>query len=200
MKDNNALFWHKINVFCALISRWYYTWIMRARCFFRQVHLGTYCTFYGKTFIQRSSNSSITIDDGCQFRSKHLSALLGINHPCIVATIVPYASIKIGKHCGFSGTTITAFTSIHIGNNVRCATNTTICDSDWHLDDPRATAAKPIVIEDNVWLGYNVTVWKGVTIGKNSLIGAHSVVTKDIPANVVAAGNPCQVIKQLDIK
>lgn len=197
MKDHNAIFWHKVDVLCALISRWYYTLMMRTRCYMRHVDLGLNCKFYGKTFIQRAINSRIVIGDDCHFRSKHLSALLGINHPCIVATIVPEAVIKIGNHCGFSGTTITAFTSIEIGNNVRCATNTTICDSDWHLDDPRTTPSKPIIIEDNVWLGYNVTVWKGVTIGKNSIIGANSLVTKDIPANVIAAGNPCRVIKHL---
>lgn len=197
MKDYSASFWHKIDVLYALISRWYYTLRMRVRCYVRHVGLGIHCKFYGITFIQRAINSTITIGDYCQFRSKHLSALLGVNHPCIVATIVPEAVITIGKRCGFSGTTITAFTSIKIGNDVRCATNTTICDSDWHPDDPRTSLSKPIVIEDNVWLGYNVTVWKGVTIGKNSIIGANSLVTKDIPANVIAAGNPCRVIKQL---
>jgi maltose O-acetyltransferase len=48
-----------------------------------------------------------------------------------------------------------------------------------------------------VWLGVNVTVMKGVTIGANSLIGAGSIVTKDIPANVIAAGNPCVVIRNI---
>lgn len=51
------------------------------------------------------------------------------------------------------------------------------------------------MIEDGVWLGGNVTVWGGVTIGKNSIIGAGSVVTADIPENVIAVGNPAKVIK-----
>ena len=51
-----------------------------------------------------------------------------------------------------------------------------------------------------MWLGYGVKVLKGVRIGKNSLIGANSVVTKDIPANVIAVGNPCRVIKQIEPK
>ena len=57
--------------------------------------------------------------------------------------------------------------------------------------------AKPIKIGNNVWIGGNVIVLPGVTIGDNTVIGAGSVVTKDIPANVVAVGNPCKVIKQL---
>ncbi|EPF9308309.1 sugar O-acetyltransferase [Vibrio vulnificus] len=56
----------------------------------------------------------------------------------------------------------------------------------------------PVVIGNNVWLGGGVIVCPGVTIGDNSVIGAGSVVTKNVPANVVAAGNPCRVIRALD--
>ena len=55
----------------------------------------------------------------------------------------------------------------------------------------------PVTIGDNVWIGGSVTILPGVTIGDNTTIGAGSVVTKDIPANVVAAGNPCKVIRKL---
>lgn len=57
--------------------------------------------------------------------------------------------------------------------------------------------SKPVTICDNVWLGGNVVVNPGVTIGQGSVIGAGSVVTKDIPANVIAAGNPCKVIREI---
>ena len=57
--------------------------------------------------------------------------------------------------------------------------------------------AKPIKVGNNVWIGGNVIVLPGVTIGNNTIIGAGSVVTKNIPSNVVAVGNPCRVIKQL---
>ncbi|MBB1647186.1 sugar O-acetyltransferase [Sphingobacterium sp. UME9] len=57
--------------------------------------------------------------------------------------------------------------------------------------------ALPIVIEDNVWIGGHVVVNPGVRIGKNSVIGSGSIVTKDIPADVVAAGNPCRVIRNI---
>ncbi|MDP3115406.1 MAG: DapH/DapD/GlmU-related protein [Candidatus Cloacimonadaceae bacterium] len=72
-----------------------------------------------------------------------------------------------------------------------------ITDGDWHSKDSRVGNPLPIYIEDNVWIGLNVLVMKGVTIGQNSIIGAGSVVTKDIPANVIAAGNPCKVIKEI---
>lgn len=86
-----------------------------------------------------------------------------------------------------------------IANNVRCGANTLLTDTDWHTDDPRAGKDSAIIIDDNVWLGYDVKVLKGVHIGKNSMIGAGSIVTKDIPANVIAAGNPCKIIKQINI-
>ena len=55
----------------------------------------------------------------------------------------------------------------------------------------------PVKIEDNVWIGSNVVILPGVTIGENSVIGAGSVVTKDIPKNVVAVGNPCKVLRPI---
>ncbi len=57
--------------------------------------------------------------------------------------------------------------------------------------------AYPVTIEDNVWIGGGVIINPGVTIGKNSVIGSGSVVTKNIPENVLAAGNPCKVIKNI---
>ena len=57
---------------------------------------------------------------------------------------------------------------------------------------------KPIHVGDNVWFGSGVTVLPGVTIGSDSVIGAGSVVTRDIPAGVFAAGNPCRVIKKVE--
>jgi len=57
--------------------------------------------------------------------------------------------------------------------------------------------ASPVIIEDNVWIGGGSIICAGVTIGENTTIGAGSVVVKDIPANVVAVGNPCRTIKHL---
>ncbi|MGH0418212.1 sugar O-acetyltransferase [Bacillus cereus] len=62
------------------------------------------------------------------------------------------------------------------------------------------TYAKPVVIEDGVWIGGSSIILPGIKIGANSVIGAGSIVTKDIPANVVAVGNPCKVIKTIDEK
>jgi acetyltransferase-like isoleucine patch superfamily enzyme len=152
----------------------------------------------GFPFISKAPKTSIVIGEGCRFASRKTSNLIGINHRCLLSTTNGSDGIFIGKHCGFSGVSIRCFKKITIGDNVRVGANVTIIDGDAHQDDPRAGKNKDIVIEDNVWLGMNVVVLKGVTIGRNSLIGAGSIVTKDIPANVVAAGNPCRIVKQLD--
>ncbi len=153
--------------------------------------------FDGMLKIRRMPESKIRIGKGCYFSGKSRHNLIGINHACIISTQTREAEINIGENCGFSGTVIGAFKSITIGNNVKCGANTLITDGDWHFDDPRTTPPREIVIHDNVWLGVNAIVLKGVTIGENTLIGANSVVTKSIPANVIAAGNPCVTIKAL---
>lgn len=113
-----------------------------------------------------------------------------------------HAEIIIGDYCLISpGTRISAAQSIRIGDNCMLAANVYISDSDWHGVYNRIRpfrCTKPVILENNVWLGESVIVNKGVTIGENSVIGAGSVVTKSIPANVVAAGNPARVIKQIN--
>jgi acetyltransferase-like isoleucine patch superfamily enzyme len=116
----------------------------------------------------------------------------------MISTLQKGAFLEIGSDSGFSGVSIGCFKKIIIGKNVKVGANVLITDGDWHLDDARVSDPKPILIGDNVWLGYGVVVMKGVTIGDNSVIGINSVVIKDIPSNVVAAGNPCKVIKAIN--
>ena len=94
--------------------------------------------------------------------------------------------------------------SVTIGDNVKVGACVLITDTDAHPLDYLArrssiedTKSAPIVIEDDVWVGAHSIILKGVTIGARSIIGAGSVVTKNIPADCVAAGNPCKVIKSL---
>lgn len=70
-------------------------------------------------------------------------------------------------------------------------------DSQVRRSSNEGTKSAPVVIEDDVWVGAHCIILKGVTIGARSIIGAGSVVTKSIPADCVAAGNPCKVIKLL---
>ncbi len=112
------------------------------------------------------------------------------------------AEIIIGDYCLIApGVRISAAKSIRIGDNCMLAANVIISDSDWHGIYNRIRpfrCTKPVVIENNVWLGERVIITKGVTIGENSVIGAGAIVTKDIPANCVAAGNPARVIKTIN--
>ena len=112
------------------------------------------------------------------------------------------AEIVIGDYCLISpGVRISSAQSIRIGDNCMFAANVIISDSDWHGIYNRIRpfrCTKPVVIENNVWLGERVIVMKGVTIGENSVVGAGSVVTKNIPLNTVAAGNPARVIKTIN--
>ncbi len=110
--------------------------------------------------------------------------------------------IDIGKHVLICpDVRINSANSITIKDNVMLANGCYISDADWHGIYDRTKVignSAPVVLEDNVWLGDSVIVNKGVTIGANTVIGSYSNVTKDIPANVVAAGNPCKVIRELD--
>jgi acetyltransferase-like isoleucine patch superfamily enzyme len=173
------------------------TFICKFKCRMNGVHLANGAKFYGNTTFRLYNKSNISIGANCRFRSSPLSNLIGINHRCIISTHNENTFIKIGDNCGFSGVVIGAFTQIILGNNVRCGANVLITDSDWHANDPRVDSPRPVKIGNNVWLGYSSIILKGVEIGDNSIIGAGSVVTKSIPANVIAAGNPCKVIKTL---
>ncbi len=90
---------------------------------------------------------------------------------------------------------------IEIGDACMIAHGVYISDADWHGIYDRAEPVgitKPVHIKDNVWIGDSAIICKGVTIGKNSIIGAGSVVTKDIPENSIYAGNPAKFIKNLN--
>lgn len=176
----------------------YWTTLLgRGQAILSGANTGRGIRFYGIPFIQIATSGSLSIGNNCAFRSSSTSNLIGINRPCILS-VNPEAKLVIGNNCGFSGTVIGCFSNIKIGDGVRCGANTLITDSDWHPGDPRSSNAKGIFIDANVWLGVNVIVMKGVHIGENSVIGAGSVVTKDIPANVIAAGNPCKIIRSID--
>lgn len=97
-------------------------------------------------------------------------------------TILDEARVTIGDDC-FIGPNVSIYTACHSTNPVERNTR-----REW---------AEPVTIGDNVWIGGSVTILPGVTIGSNVTIGAGSVVTRDIPDNVVAVGNPCKVIKNL---
>jgi len=176
------------------------TWAGRMMARIWGIDLGVGCSFRGLPLLRRMPGSTIRLGKRCVFNSRSEYNRIGINHACILSTLRDEAVIVIGDECGFSGTTLGCEKSITLGKRVRCGANTVITDTDWHTDDPRTSPPEAVVIEDDVWLGLNVVVLKGVTIGKGSIIGANSLVTRSIPAGVMAAGDPAKVLKRIDIE
>lgn len=126
----------------------------------------------------------------------------------IVSTIVPveiYAtspgSLTVGENTFINyGVSIAALESVKIGRDCSIGTYVILMDNDFHGLEPdkrnEMPPSLPITIGDNVWLGARVIVLRGVSIGNDSVVAAGSVVTKDIPAGVIAAGVPAKVIRE----
>lgn len=110
------------------------------------------------------------------------------------------SEINIGDECSLNRNAM-VLGKVTLKKGVRVGPNTVIVGSNHNFDDVSIYFAKNgfhtkgITIENNVWIGANVTVLDGVRVGKNSIIGAGSVVTKNIPDNCIAVGNPCKVLK-----
>ena len=115
------------------------------------------------------------------------------------------AEIVIGDNVGMSSTVLWSHEKITIGNNVKIGGNCILIDTDAHNMDYLIRRdkhtdwgiSKPIVIEDDVFIGMNCIILKGVTIGARSVVAAGSVVTKSIPSGCIAGGNPAKVIRSL---
>lgn len=119
--------------------------------------------------------------------------------------ILKNAVLEIGDNTGMSQVSITCKQKVHIGSNVKIGAGTLIFDTNYHNTDWRIRADHdkdlssaqnaPVYIGDHVFIGTRSIICKGVTIGDRSIIAAGSVVVKDIPADCMAGGNPCKVIK-----
>jgi hypothetical protein len=183
------------------VITWYSGVVARLSATIWGVELGKGCKFYGGAVFRRAPTSRLVIGEGCVFRSARWSNQIGLDRPCRLSTIRPGALIRIGSGCGLSGTVVAAAEHIELGEDVFCGANVTITDTDWHRVDPATRRepglSAPIRLENNVWLGLNVIVLKGVTIGHDSVVAAGSVVTRSIPPGVLAAGQPARVIRSL---
>ena len=147
-----------------------------------------------------------TAPDETEKRRKILSELFGTSNDN--AIIEPSFRCDYGFNIHLHGFALINYncvfldtSPIHIGKNVFIAPGVCLsCAGHAILPEQRAEAigtSAPIIIEDDVWIGANVTIIGGVTIGKGSVIGAGSVVTRDIPSGVIAYGNPCRVRREI---
>jgi acetyltransferase-like isoleucine patch superfamily enzyme len=200
---NRATAPHLVQCALNLIRSKVQTPIARGLAWWWNVELGPGCRFYGMPTFRLLPGSSVKIGPNCEFRSTKWSNMAGIQRPCIISCHTQNAKVEIGRDCGMSATIIGCAVHVKIGDRVMCGANASIIDTDWHPIDwrdrqtSRPAYRVPVVIGDDVWIGMGAMILKGVEIGPRSVIGAGSIVTKSIPADVVAAGNPAVVVRNL---
>jgi len=184
----------------------YYRWWNPVRCRWAGVELGRHSNIINSIYLFRDPEARIRIGEWFTLTSGDGFNPLSRN---IKATLCARGKgvIEIGNWVGISSAAIWATNRITIGDRVLIGADCILMDNDQHhlnaeaRRDPeraRAYASAPIVIEDEVFIGMRSMILKGVTIGARSVVGAGSVVTRDVPPDTIVAGNPARVIGHLD--
>ena len=171
------------------------------------VSMGKGCKLYNKIYLYIARGGIAVIGDEFHFTSGDCLNPLCRNLEGVI-TINQNASLRIGNNVGISSGCIWAHQSIVIGNNVNIGGDCILMDSDAHSLNflyrrdgqkyQKFKINKGIVIDDDVLVGARSIILKGVHIGARSIIGAGSVVTNDIPADCIAGGNPCRLIRNIN--
>ena len=168
------------------------------------VEYGSGLRFHGAPIVSVRPGSELRIGANCKFRSSSRGNAIGVNHPVVLRTLSAGAKLRIGDGLGMSGGAICALGQVTIGSRVLLGANVVVSDSDFHpLDASERSQGlecghfKPVVIADDVWIGADAYVCKGVTIGRGAIVGAHAVVTHDVAPWSVVAGNPARLIRQI---
>lgn len=165
-----------------------------------------YVTLYGKPIIHKEPGSIIRMGKDVVLTSDSEVNTAGINHPVIIATHSKNAEIILENNVGMSGVSINCVSRCVFKEGVMLGANVNVWDTDFHPIDPQRrihqtsimdAKSSPIILEKNVWVGANTTILKGITIGENTVVGAMSLVNKNLPSNSVCAGNPAKKIKDL---
>jgi len=159
---------------------------------------------WGLPVIRMGKNSRLSIGDNFKINDGNKNNFIGRDSRCQL-TVGDNAQLVIGDNVGMSSSAIVACLSVRLGDNVRLGGNVVIYDTDFHslLPDERLAPSDPgirkapVILENNVFVGAHSTILKGVTIGSNSVIGAGSVVTRNIPPDEIWAGNPAKYIRKL---
>ena len=166
------------------------------------VRSGSGCRFAGLPVVRLASGSRISLGRNVLVNSRHTSNQAGLPHPTIFAALEDNSSIEVGEGTGISGASIVARSAIKIGQRVLVGAGVCIWDTDFHPLDAtsrrehstRGARYALILIEDEVFIGARSIILKGVTIGLGAVIGAGSVVTKDVNSGDIVAGNPARVV------
>jgi|ERR1035437_2610335 acetyltransferase-like isoleucine patch superfamily enzyme len=198
--DISAWFFERLFRYRNKCSILVFNYVIHLVSYIKGVKIGKKVVFNGFPRIRRNENSKILIGDNCTFNSAKNSVSVGLQKRCTFVTLKKNSEIIIGNNTGGSGITLLAAIKIKIGNNVMIGAHSMIIDTDFHHTNPNKRhdnidiPARPVIIEDNVFIGTNCMILKGITLGENSVIGANSVVINSIPKNSIAIGNPCKVV------
>lgn len=159
---------------------------------------------FGFPIVSFAVHSEVKVGKNLVLISESFFSQPGVNHPVILRTLSPGAKLVIGNNVGISGGGICVAKEVVIGDNVMLGANAFVTDTDFHPLDPTGrryrsdnVLTERVEVGENVFIGMNALILKGVKIGKNSVIGAGSIVTSEIPPNCVASGIPARVIRQL---
>jgi acetyltransferase-like isoleucine patch superfamily enzyme len=160
--------------------------------------------FEGRPIITLERNSRMIFGAGLRLNSATRSNPLACFQPCVLRTLAAGAELIIESNVGLSGTVVCAGKSIRIGEGTIAGSGAMILDNDFHALDPAegwrneyVANSRPVQIGKNVFIGARAIILKGVAVGDGALIGAGAVVTQDVPAEHVAAGNPAQIFRKL---
>lgn len=178
--------------FIAYIKGLYYK--IKFRLSFKKISIGRHFRVYGKLII--SGPGSVEFGDDCFIMSNVIKTVA-------IKTLHPKGKVILGDHVGLNGTSIVCKQQVHIDNYSNIA-DAYITDTAAHpisidrrLYSASDVPGENVYIGKNVWISVHTVILKGVHIGENSVIGACSLVRKNLPSNVLAAGIPAEVIKEL---
>ena len=159
--------------------------------------------YRGIPLISLYENSSIKIGERSVIISASKYTALGVRQKTLLRTLAPGAVINIGEDVGISGAVICAMVSVSIGDRCLIGSGVKIFDNDFHpvkitkrryLTDIKDINKLAVTIEDDVFLGTDAIICKGVRIGSGSVVAAGSVVVNDVPPRCIVGGNPSKII------
>ena len=158
-------------------------------------------TLCGRPFVSRSAGSTILFGRTVFLDSSRHNNPLGGEKPCVLRTMTSTARLILGDRVGLSSSTIVSGSSIEIGEDTILGAGSMVLDNDFHALGPGfswlteySKNSKPVKIGRGCFIGVRSIILKGVTLGDRVIIGAGSVVTKDVPAFSIAAGNPARIV------
>ena len=177
-------------------------WLLELRM--RGIQFTSPITLIGQPICSRYPGSTVSLGSGVTLDSAIRSNRLGGFSPCVVRTVTPTACIRLGERVGLSNSVIVAGNSIEIGDDTIIGSGVMILDNDFHAMGTGfswvsecSKNSEPIKIGRGCFIGSRSMILKGVTLGDRAIIGAGAVVTKDVPAYSIAAGNPARIVRTI---